>query len=198
MIPMESHLYHSTICILKRFRPSSVTFLSFDVEPNKTHQEARTSSSKDAGCPSSVSGNWPIVPPSPSFKLKGGGEQRKAPGRETRGQCSSGNSREGRLGPPDSLWGKVVTRGPRRRERGCRTGTASRGFLGFVTQRETINVASHSLFPTCRLSLMKGMMRVHNNAGIRGGEVCGWSLHRAMSQGAPLPPGGQAPPGAPC
>lgn len=70
---MESHLYHSTICILKRFRPSSVTFLSFDVEPNKTHQEARTSSSKDAGCPSSVSGNWPIVPPSPSFKLKGGG-----------------------------------------------------------------------------------------------------------------------------
>ena len=67
---MESHLYHSTICILKRFRPSSVTFLSFDVEPNKRHQEARTSSSKDAGCPSSVSGNWPIVPP--SFKLSGG------------------------------------------------------------------------------------------------------------------------------
>ena len=113
-------------------------------------------------------------------------------------ECSSGNSHEGRLAPPDSLWGKVVTRGPRRGERGCRTGTASRGFLGFVTERKTINVASHSLFPTCRLSLMKGMMRVHNNAGIRGGEACGWSLQRAMSQGAPLPPGGQAPPGAPC
>lgn len=61
---------------------------------------------------------------------------------------------------------------------------------------QDVNVVSDDVFPTCKLSLMKGLMRVHNSAGIRGGEACGWSLPRAMSQGAPHPPGGQAPLGA--
>lgn len=61
---------------------------------------------------------------------------------------------------------------------------------------QDVNVVSDDVFPTCKLSLMKGMMRVHENAGIRGGEACGWSLRREMSQGAPYPCGGQAPPGA--
>lgn len=54
--------------MLKRFISSSVTFFSFDVEPNKIHEEARTSS-QDDGCHSSVSKNWPAG--LPSFKWGG-------------------------------------------------------------------------------------------------------------------------------